>query len=79
MQWIHCTALQGVLFECIVKCVCLLQVSKYLDSAGSKLNYRRYAETFFDILFAGGILGTFHSHTLIRPYYKKTFRIILAS
>ncbi|KAI0233970.1 Basic leucine zipper and W2 domain-containing protein 1 [Lamellibrachia satsuma] len=33
------------------------QVSRYLDSAGSKLNYRRYAETFFDILFAGGILA----------------------
>ena len=34
-----------------------LQVSKFLDSAGSKVDYRRYGETLFDILFAGGILG----------------------
>ena len=34
-----------------------LQVSKFLDSAGSRLDYRRYAETLFDVLFAGGILG----------------------
>ena len=33
------------------------QVSKFLDSAGSKLDYRRYAETLCDVLFAGGILG----------------------
>lgn len=33
------------------------QVSKFLDSAGSRLDYRRYAETLFDILFAGGILA----------------------
>lgn len=33
------------------------KVSKYLDTAGSKLDYRRYAETLFDILFAGGILA----------------------
>jgi len=35
----------------------LEQVSKYLDSIGSKLDYRRYGETLFDILFAGGILA----------------------
>jgi hypothetical protein len=35
----------------------LEQISKYLDTAGSKLNYRRYAETLLDILFAGGILA----------------------
>jgi len=35
----------------------LEQVSRYLDSAGSKLNYRRYAEPLLDILFAGGILA----------------------
>ncbi|XP_071477612.1 eIF5-mimic protein 2-A-like [Diadema antillarum] len=35
----------------------LEQVSKFLDGAGSKLNYRSYAETLFDILFAGGILA----------------------
>jgi hypothetical protein len=35
----------------------LEQVSRYLDREGSKLNYRRYAEVLFDILFAGGILA----------------------
>lgn len=32
-------------------------VSKFLDTAGSKLDYRRYGETLFDIILAGGILG----------------------
>jgi hypothetical protein len=33
-------------------------VSKYLDGAGgSKLDYRRYGETLFDVLIAGGIIG----------------------
>ncbi|XP_054709842.1 LOW QUALITY PROTEIN: eIF5-mimic protein 2-like [Uloborus diversus] len=32
-------------------------VSKFLDTAGSKLDYRRYGETLFDILLAGGILA----------------------
>lgn len=32
-------------------------VSKYLDAAGSKLDYRRYGEALFDILIAGGLLG----------------------
>jgi len=35
----------------------LEQVSKFLDVAGQKLDYRRYGETLFDILFAGGILA----------------------
>lgn len=35
----------------------LEQVSAFLDKDGSKLNYRRYAEVLFDILFAGGILA----------------------
>lgn len=35
----------------------LEQLSAFLDRAGSKLNYRRYAETLFDCLFAGGILA----------------------
>ncbi|UYV79153.1 BZW2 [Cordylochernes scorpioides] len=30
---------------------------KFLDSAGSKLDYRRYGENLFDILLAGGILA----------------------
>jgi hypothetical protein len=33
------------------------QVSKYLDTAASRLDYRRYADTLFDVLFAGGILA----------------------
>ena len=34
-------------------------VSKFLDGAGgSKLDYRRYGETLFDVLIAGGIIGT---------------------
>lgn len=32
-------------------------VHKYLDAAGSKLDYRRYGEVIFDILLAGGILA----------------------
>jgi len=31
-------------------------ISRYLDSAGNKLDYRRYGECLFDILIAGGIL-----------------------
>jgi len=31
-------------------------VSKFLDTAGSKLDYRRYGEVLFDILIAGGLL-----------------------
>ncbi|RZF48705.1 hypothetical protein LSTR_LSTR011335 [Laodelphax striatellus] len=31
-------------------------VYKFLDAAGSKLDYRRYGETLFDILIAGGLL-----------------------
>ncbi|KAH7945131.1 hypothetical protein HPB49_007138 [Dermacentor silvarum] len=34
-------------------------VHKFLDAAGSKLDYRRYGEVIFDILLAGGILDTF--------------------
>lgn len=32
-------------------------ISRYLDGAGNKLDYRRYGESLFDILIAGGILG----------------------
>ncbi|XP_005999143.1 eIF5-mimic protein 2-A isoform X1 [Latimeria chalumnae] len=32
-------------------------VAKFLDASGAKLDYRRYAETLFDILVAGGILA----------------------
>jgi len=33
------------------------QKSKFLDLAGSRLDYRRYAEPLLDVLFAGGILA----------------------
>ncbi|XP_018496999.1 protein krasavietz [Galendromus occidentalis] len=41
------------------KCVAsdLDGVHKYLDSAGNKLDYRRYAEVLFDLIIAGGILA----------------------
>lgn len=32
-------------------------VWKFLNAAGSKLDYRRYGENLFDILIAGGLLG----------------------
>ncbi|GBP11730.1 Protein krasavietz [Eumeta japonica] len=32
---------------------------KFLDSAGSKLDYRRYGEVIFDVLIAGGLFGLF--------------------
>ena len=35
----------------------IFQITVYLDKAGSRLNYHRYADVIFDILFAGGILG----------------------
>ena len=35
----------------------LESIYKFLDLAGSKLDYRRYGESLFDILIAGGLLG----------------------
>lgn len=32
-------------------------IYKFLDTAGSKLDYRRYGEALFDVLIAGGLLG----------------------
>lgn len=32
-------------------------VAKFLDTTGSRLDYRRYADTLFDILIAGSMLG----------------------
>lgn len=32
-------------------------IYKFLDTAGSKLDYRRYGEALFDILIAGGLLS----------------------
>ena len=50
--------------QAICSCKIFFQVSKYLDTAGAKLDYRRYAEVLFDILVAGGQLGKLHlGHT----------------
>lgn len=35
-------------------------VAKFLDVTGSRLDYRRYAETLFDILITGSMLGECH-------------------
>lgn len=35
----------------------LEQLSKFLDTSGNKLDYRRYGESLFDILIAGGLLA----------------------
>lgn len=35
-------------------------IYKFLDSAGSKVDYRRYGEALFDILIAGGLLGKYN-------------------
>lgn len=40
-------------------------VAKFLDASGGKLDYRRYAETLFDILVAGGMLGERHGVSLL--------------
>lgn len=37
----------------------VFQVSKFLDVSGAKLDYRRYSDVLFDILFAGGQLGEY--------------------
>ncbi|CAG0889444.1 unnamed protein product [Darwinula stevensoni] len=47
------------------------QIYKFLDVAGSKLDYRRYGEPLFDILIAGGILapgGSLVQEAENRPY-----------
>uniref|UniRef100_A0A8C2D075 5MP1/2-like HEAT domain-containing protein n=1 Tax=Cyprinus carpio TaxID=7962 RepID=A0A8C2D075_CYPCA len=36
-------------------------VAKFLDVTGSRLDYRRYADTLFDILMAGSMLETFYA------------------
>lgn len=35
-------------------------VAKFLDVTGSRLDYRRYSDTLFDILIAGSMLGECH-------------------
>lgn len=48
-------------------------VAKFLDASGAKLDYRRYAETLFDILVAGGMLGKclgFVGNVMYRDYVE---------
>lgn len=48
-------------------------ISKFLDTAGSKLDYRRYGEALFDILIAGGLLGkSFLYHKVKVAFSSKT-------
>ena len=51
-EWLILSCL-WIVFLCMA--FSLLQLSRFLDTA--KVDYRRYGETLFDILFAGGILG----------------------
>lgn len=46
---------------------------KFLDQAGSKVDYRRYGEVLFDILIAGGLLGK----SLIKMILTLEFHIII--
>lgn len=48
-------------------------VAKFLDASGAKLDYRRYAETLFDILVAGGMLGKFPLMGLLSAFIYLTF------
>ena len=43
-------------------------VANFLDSTGSRLDYRRYADTLFDILVAGSMLG--------KPYTRASYSIM---
>lgn len=51
----------------------LEQISKYLDSAGNKLDYRRYGEVLFDILIAGGLLGKFSAASNVFSLFTDPF------
>lgn len=46
-------------------------VAKFLDASGAKLDYRRYAETLFDILVAGGMLGKRRGSSYVFYLYVK--------
>lgn len=48
-------------------------IAKFLDATGSRLDYRRYADTLFDILVAGSMLGK------LQCTQCKILRISLAS
>ncbi|ESO96404.1 hypothetical protein LOTGIDRAFT_115834 [Lottia gigantea] len=52
----------------------LEQVSKFLDSAGARLDYRRYADVLFNVLFAGGHLAPGGSLIQETDGDKKTYQ-----
>lgn len=49
-------------------------VAKFLDASGAKLDYRRYAETLFDILVAGGMLGELCEETFFAFFSRIKFK-----
>ena len=51
------SALKATLGDLNLQCVFSEALSKFLDVAGNKLDYRRYGEALLEILIAGGLLG----------------------
>lgn len=51
-------------------------VAKFLDSTGSRLDYRRYADTLFDILVAGSMLGKPYTRASCSIMYFQFYRNI---
>uniref|UniRef100_A0A4W5Q339 eIF5-mimic protein 1 n=1 Tax=Hucho hucho TaxID=62062 RepID=A0A4W5Q339_9TELE len=49
-------------------------VAKFLDVTGSRLDYRRYADTLFDILIAGSMLGEWSAVNLAGSVFNKLIR-----
>lgn len=52
-------------------------VAKFLDASGGKLDYRRYAETLFDILVAGGMLGELLNVSLLGLLWQHVSKLLL--
>lgn len=52
---------------------------KFLDSAGSKVDYRRYGEALFDILIAGGLLGELNYSFYLHCGFFSLFSILFES
>lgn len=50
-------------------------VAKFLDTSGAKLDYRRYAETLFDILVAGGMLGKRQDSYICLAFTRNIFEM----
>ncbi len=78
-NWVHWMMVIHLFVSFIPSMNVLLffQLSKFLDSAGSKLNYRRYAETLLDVLFAGGILGMCWWSVAVKPVWHNVASLFL--